>query len=69
MSRLRELGGDVEGALDRVKVPSYVIDEHGIIRWVNAAGMELVGDVRAASSRRSSRPRTRRAHATPSTGT
>jgi len=46
MSRLRELGGDVEGALDRVKVPSYVIDEHGIIRWVNAAGMELVGDVR-----------------------
>lgn len=46
MSRLRELGGDVEGALDRVKVPSYVIDEHGIIRWVNAAGIELVGDVR-----------------------
>ena len=46
MSRLRELGGDVESALDRVKVPSYVIDEHGIIRWVNAAGIELVGDVR-----------------------
>lgn len=46
MSRLREMGGDVEGALDRVKVPSYVIDEHGIIRWVNAAAMELVGDVR-----------------------
>ncbi|HSC49376.1 MAG TPA: PAS and helix-turn-helix domain-containing protein [Gaiellaceae bacterium] len=46
MSRLREMGGDVEDALDRVKVPSYVIDEHGIIRWVNAAAMELVGDVR-----------------------
>lgn len=46
MSGLRALGGDVEGALDRVKVPSYVIDEHGIIRWLNAAAIELVGDVR-----------------------
>jgi len=46
MSRLRTLGGDLEDALDRVKVPSYVIDSHGIIRWVNQAGEELVGDVR-----------------------
>jgi PAS domain S-box-containing protein len=46
MSGLRALGGDVEGALDRVKVPSYVIDEHGIIRWLNAAAVDLVGDVR-----------------------
>jgi PAS domain S-box-containing protein len=46
MSKLRELGGDVEGALERVKVPSYVIDDHGIIRWVNSAGRRLVGDVR-----------------------
>jgi hypothetical protein len=46
MSKLREMGGDVEGALERVKVPSYVIDEHGIVRWVNSAGRELVGDVR-----------------------
>jgi PAS domain S-box-containing protein len=46
VSKLRELGGDVEDALERVKVPSYVIDEHGIIRWVNTAGRELVGDVR-----------------------
>jgi PAS domain S-box-containing protein len=46
VSQLREVGGDVEGALERVNVPSYVIDEHGIIRWVNRAGRELVGDVR-----------------------
>jgi PAS domain S-box-containing protein len=46
MSKLRELGGDIEHALERVKVPSYVIDEYGIIRWVNSAGRELVGDVR-----------------------
>lgn len=46
MSKLRELGGDVEGALERVKVPSYVIDEYGIIRWLNSAAIALVGDVR-----------------------
>jgi PAS domain S-box-containing protein len=46
MSHLRTLGGDLEDALDRVNVPSYVIDSHGIIRRVNRAGEELVGDVR-----------------------
>jgi PAS domain S-box-containing protein len=40
------MGADLENALDRVNVPSYVIDEHGIIRWVNPAAEELVGDVR-----------------------
>jgi PAS domain S-box-containing protein len=46
MAGLRTFGGDVEGALDRVRVPSYVIDEYGIIRWLNPAAIELVGDVR-----------------------
>jgi len=46
MSHLRTLGGDLEDALARVNVPSYVIDSHGIIRWVNRAAEELVGDVR-----------------------
>jgi PAS domain S-box-containing protein len=46
MANLGELGGDLEDALDRVKVPSYVYDRHGVIRWVNRAGLELVGDVR-----------------------
>lgn len=46
MSQLRSIGGDLEGALDRVKVPSYVIDKHGIIRWINRAAESLVGDVR-----------------------
>src|SRR3954468_7103890 len=46
MSQLRTMGGDLEDALDRVKVPSYVIDSHGIIRWVNRAAEDLVGDVR-----------------------
>jgi PAS domain S-box-containing protein len=46
MSKLRTLGGDLEGALDRVNVPSYVIDSHGIIRWINESAHRLVGDVR-----------------------
>jgi PAS domain S-box-containing protein len=46
MSGLRAVGGDVEGVLERVNVPSYVIDPSGVIRWVNPAAMQLVGDVR-----------------------
>jgi PAS domain S-box-containing protein len=38
--------GDVEDALERVNVPSYVYDQHGIIRWMNHAARRLVGDVR-----------------------
>jgi PAS domain S-box-containing protein len=40
------MGGDLPDALDRIKVPSYVIDEHGIVRWLNAAAEAVVGDVR-----------------------
>jgi PAS domain S-box-containing protein len=40
------MGGDVEAALERVRVPAYMIDKHGIIRWVNPAAQEIVGDVR-----------------------
>ena len=45
MARLDKFGADVEGALERVRVPSYVIDRHGIIRWMNAAAKRLVGDM------------------------
>jgi len=38
--------GDVADALERVRVPSYAIDGHGVIRWVNSAARDLVGDVR-----------------------
>jgi PAS domain S-box-containing protein len=44
MAGLKQLGGDVEGALHRVGVPAYVIDRHGIIRWLNPAAKRLVGD-------------------------
>jgi len=38
--------GDVQGALEDVSVPSYVVDRFGVIRWVNPAAEALVGDVR-----------------------
>src|SRR6185437_1693647 len=41
---LKALGADVEGALEHVNVPSYVIDRTGIVRWMNEAAREGVGD-------------------------
>jgi PAS domain S-box-containing protein len=46
VSRLRGIGGDVEGALERINVPSYVIDSSGVIRWLNSAAERVVGDAR-----------------------
>jgi PAS domain S-box-containing protein len=45
MTRLRAMDADVERALDQINVPAYVIDAHGIIRWVNPAAQRVVGDV------------------------
>ncbi len=46
MTDLEFFGGDVEDAIGRVRVPAYVIDRQGIIRWLNPAARKLVGDVR-----------------------
>jgi PAS domain S-box-containing protein len=62
VSELNTMGGDVAEALERVNVPSYVLDTTGVIRWINPAAERLVGDVRgrkftsvvAPESRRSS---------------
>jgi PAS domain S-box-containing protein len=39
-------GGDLERALGSVGVPSYVLDTTGVVRWINPAAEQLVGDVR-----------------------
>lgn len=46
MADLKDIGGDVETALEKVNVPSYVIDVSGVIRWLNPAAVRLVGDCR-----------------------
>lgn len=40
------VGGDVERALEHIAVPSYVLDATGVVRWINAAAEQLLGDVR-----------------------
>ena len=44
VAALRAMGADVEGALENVNVPSYVIDDAGVIRWMNKAARLGVGD-------------------------
>jgi PAS domain S-box-containing protein len=46
VSELGAIGGEVEDAIERVRVPAYVIDRQGIIRWLNPAAQKTVGDVR-----------------------
>jgi PAS domain S-box-containing protein len=40
------VGGDLEQALGRVGVPSYVLDTTGVVKWINEAAERLIGDVR-----------------------
>jgi len=44
--KLQDIGGDVADALERVRVPAYVVDKHGIIRWENKAALAVFGDLR-----------------------
>jgi PAS domain S-box-containing protein len=46
MAGLEELDTDVEAALGHVRVPAYVIDKFGVVRWLNPAAEKIVGDVR-----------------------
>jgi PAS domain S-box-containing protein len=41
---LKAMGADVESALEHVNVASYVIDRTGVVRWMNQAAREVVGD-------------------------
>jgi PAS domain S-box-containing protein len=38
--------GDLHGALEDLTVPAYAVDRFGIIRWINPAAKDLVGDIR-----------------------
>jgi PAS domain S-box-containing protein len=44
-SPLRLLEAEVAHALEQINVPSYLIDAHGVVRWLNGAARGLVGDV------------------------
>jgi PAS domain S-box-containing protein len=38
------LGGSLDDVLERVRVPAYLVDADGRIRWLNGAARRLVGD-------------------------
>ena len=42
------LDAQLEEVLEHVNVPSYHIDPQGVVRWLNLAARNLVGDVRGA---------------------
>ncbi len=46
MSALTSFSDQLESALERVNVPSYVLDPNGIVRWINQAASRRVGDIR-----------------------
>jgi DNA-binding CsgD family transcriptional regulator len=43
---LADSDADIGAALERVSFPAYVTDDQGRVRGLNAAALELVGDVR-----------------------
>jgi PAS domain S-box-containing protein len=43
---MQALSTEIVAAIEDVNVASYVIDRHGVIRWVNRAAKALVEDVR-----------------------
>ena len=44
-SVLKAIEGDLGDALEHINVPSYLLDQTGVIRWVNPAARRLVGEV------------------------
>ncbi len=41
---LDSLGADLPRALDGLGLPSYLVDTNGIIRWLNQAAVDVIGD-------------------------
>jgi PAS domain S-box-containing protein len=42
---LKSMETEVAHALEHINIPSYFVDQSGVIRWVNSAARGLVGDV------------------------
>jgi PAS domain S-box-containing protein len=40
------LGGDIDDAFEHLRVPAWIVDRDGVVRWENARSIELFGDIR-----------------------
>jgi len=45
VTALEDLADHLPKALDRIKLPSYVLNPDGTVRWINQEARRLVGDV------------------------
>lgn len=41
---LQSLGADLPRALEAIELPLYVVDRNGVIRWLNHAAVDVIGD-------------------------
>jgi DNA-binding CsgD family transcriptional regulator len=40
------LGGDIDDALDQLRMPAHLVDSNNLVRWQNAKSVALFGDIR-----------------------
>jgi DNA-binding CsgD family transcriptional regulator len=40
------LGADIDDALSDIRIPAFILDRDGVIRWQNARATEVVGETR-----------------------
>jgi PAS domain S-box-containing protein len=40
------VGDEIQSALETVSIPSYVVDQGGVVRWLNLAASTRLGDIR-----------------------
>jgi DNA-binding CsgD family transcriptional regulator len=46
VEELRRIAPDLAPSIAKLKMPAYVLDRSGTVRWMNAAGIEHFGDLR-----------------------
>jgi DNA-binding CsgD family transcriptional regulator len=46
IEELRRIAPDLAPSIAKLKVPAYILDRSGTVRWMNAAAVEAFGDLR-----------------------
>ena len=43
---LRRIAPDLAPSISKLTVPAYILDRNGVVRWLNAAAISVLGDLR-----------------------
>lgn len=46
VDELRRIARDLAPSISMLRVPAYILDRNGVVRWLNAAAVEHFGDLR-----------------------